>query len=103
MQDRVGGTNAVYVAVGKAIGWMTDPRTGDLTLLNVHDADAQQSDRKTGTAADVPEGHGPHGDVTAAKTICAASPADATFPSVPTDPDPETSRPGTLFLGASGS
>jgi hypothetical protein len=59
----IGGTEAVYVAFGEALGWMTDPRTGEYTLLDVHGAGAQRSDPKTGNAADFAHGRGPQGDV----------------------------------------
>lgn len=62
-RDGGGGANAAYVAFGETLGWMTDPRTGELTLLDVHGAGAQRSDPKTGTADDYPYGHGPQGDV----------------------------------------
>ncbi|MCP4592608.1 MAG: DUF1566 domain-containing protein [bacterium] len=58
------GTAAVYVAFGRALGWMqSPPRTGDHRLLDVHGAGAQRSDPKTGDPADYPHGRGPQGDV----------------------------------------
>jgi hypothetical protein len=58
-----GGTSAVYVAFGEALGWMQSPQAGEYALLDVHGAGAQRSDPKTGDAADYPYGHGPQGDV----------------------------------------
>ena len=58
-----GGTDAVYIAFGEALGWMKDPRTGEYALLDVHGAGAQRSDPKTGDADDYPNGRGPQGDV----------------------------------------
>ena len=58
----VSGANAVYVAFGRALGWMQSP-SGAYTLLDVHGAGAQRSDPKTGDSAAFPHGHGPQGDV----------------------------------------
>lgn len=59
----VGGTDAVYIAFGEALGWMENPQTGERALLDVHGAGAQRSDPKTGNADDFPYGRGPQGDV----------------------------------------
>ncbi|MBF0564529.1 MAG: DUF1566 domain-containing protein [Nitrospirae bacterium] len=56
-------TDAVYVAFGKALGWMSTPPSGGYVLYDVHGAGAQRSDPKTGNPADYPYGHGPQGDV----------------------------------------
>lgn len=58
-----GGKSAVYVAFGEALGFMTDQRTGETSLVDVHGAGAQRSDMKTGDAEDYPMGNGPQGDV----------------------------------------
>lgn len=50
------GRNAVYVAFGRAMGYMQG------SWIDVHGAGAQRSDPKTGNASDYPEGHGPQGD-----------------------------------------
>lgn len=50
------GTNAVYLAFGRALGYMNG------SWLDVHGAGAQRSDPKTGDAANYPTGHGPQGD-----------------------------------------
>ncbi|MDP8223202.1 MAG: DUF1566 domain-containing protein [Candidatus Lernaella stagnicola] len=50
------GANAVYVAFGRALGYM------DGNWIDVHGAGAQRSDPKEGDPADYPEGHGPQGD-----------------------------------------
>jgi len=58
------GTAAVYVAFGRALGWMQfPPERGEYRLLDVHGAGAQRSDPKTGSPADFPHGRGPQGDV----------------------------------------
>jgi hypothetical protein len=59
----IGGTDAVYIVFGEALGWMKNPQTGEYTLLDVHGAGAQRSDPKTGTADDYPYGRGPQGDI----------------------------------------
>jgi hypothetical protein len=56
------GTNAAYVAFGRALGWMQDSQ-GEYMLLDVHGAGAQRSDPKAGDASAFPHGHGPQGDV----------------------------------------
>jgi len=57
------GGNAIYIAFGRAMGYMTDPsdpsRAG---WVDVHGAGAQRSDPKVGNPADFPTGHGPQGD-----------------------------------------
>jgi hypothetical protein len=61
--DRAGGA-AVYVAFGRALGWMQfPPGRGEYRLLDVHGAGAQRSDPKVGNAKDFPHGRGPQGDV----------------------------------------
>jgi hypothetical protein len=53
----------VYIAFGRAMGYMTAP--WDPTLgawLDVHGAGAQRSDPKEGNPADFPQGRGPQGD-----------------------------------------
>lgn len=58
------GRAAVYVAFGKATGWMQmPPDSGNYKLLDVHGAGAQRSDPKVGNPADYPHGRGPQGDV----------------------------------------
>ena len=59
--ERSGG-NAAYIAFGEALGWMTSPRGGTATLMDVHGAGAQRSDPKSGDPDDWPTGHGPQGD-----------------------------------------
>jgi len=61
--DRMGGA-AVYIAFGRATGWMQfPPDQGEYRLLDVHGAGAQRSDPKSGDPADYPHGRGPQGDV----------------------------------------
>ena len=58
------GSAAVYVAFGKATGWMQmPPNSGNYKLLDVHGAGAQRSDPKVGNPDDFPHGRGPQGDV----------------------------------------
>ncbi len=58
------GTVAIYVAFGRALGWMQfPPGQGEYRLLDVHGAGAQRSDPKIGNPADFPYGRGPQGDV----------------------------------------
>jgi hypothetical protein len=59
-----GGSNAVYLCFGEALGFMEEPPgSGNKNLMDVHGAGAQRSDPKIGNPADYPEGHGPQGDV----------------------------------------
>jgi len=61
--DRQGGA-AVYVAFGRALGWMQfPPGVGEYRLMDVHGAGAQRSDPKRGDPAMFPHGRGPQGDV----------------------------------------
>jgi hypothetical protein len=58
------GFAAVYVAFGRALGWMQfPPGHGEYCLMDVHGAGAQRSDPKRGDPADFPHGRGPQGDV----------------------------------------
>jgi hypothetical protein len=61
--SRRGGDTAVYVAFGRAGGWMSGPGGGEPRLLDVHGAGAQRSDPKSGDPAQFPHGRGPQGDV----------------------------------------
>jgi len=54
---------AVYIAFGRGLGLMTDPRTGGRTLMDVHGAGAQRSDVKSGDPSQLPQGRGPQGDI----------------------------------------
>lgn len=59
----VQGTFAVYVAFGRAMGYMEmPPGSGNYQFIDVHGAGAQRSDPKTGDPQDWPRGHGPQGD-----------------------------------------
>lgn len=61
--DRL-GMAAVYVAFGRALGWMQlPPGFGQRRLLDVHGAGAQRSDPKSGDPRAFPYGRGPQGDV----------------------------------------
>jgi hypothetical protein len=58
------GSAAVYIAFGRALGWMQfPPGRGEPRLLDVHGAGAQRSDPKRGDPDDFPRGRGPQGDV----------------------------------------
>jgi hypothetical protein len=87
----MGGSAAMYVAFGRAAGWMSaralaggpperrggfgpdeagppgtspqDANSGEYHYVNVHGAGAQRSDPKTGNPAMFPHGRGPQGDV----------------------------------------
>lgn len=62
-RDRL-GTAAVYVAFGRALGWMQfPPGRGEYRRLDVHGAGAQRSDPKSGNPDAYPHGRGPQGDV----------------------------------------
>jgi hypothetical protein len=54
--------NAIYIAFGRAMGYMTGPSGTVGAWLDVHGAGAQRSDPKAGNPADFPEGRGPQGD-----------------------------------------
>jgi len=56
-------SRAAYVAFGRSLGWMRDPRSGQYALLDVHGAGAQRSDPKVGDPSEFPRGRGPQGDV----------------------------------------
>ena len=60
-----GGGAAMYVAFGRAAGWMRPPgvTTGELRLVDVHGAGAQRSDPKAGDPKAFPHGRGPQDDV----------------------------------------
>lgn len=64
-----GAEAAMYVAFGRAGGWMTPRGTApgaqsnDHRYVDVHGAGAQRSDPKAGNAANFPHGRGPQGDV----------------------------------------
>ena len=67
------GTAGIYVAFGRALGWMEEQGASCYTLLDVHGAGAQRSDPKSGSPTDyvlgpacsggTAYGRGPQGDV----------------------------------------
>lgn len=60
----VRGSHAVYIAFGRAQGYMRiPPWSRRLRLLDVHGAGAQRSDPKSGDPGRWPNGRGPQGDV----------------------------------------
>jgi len=96
------GDAAVYVAFGRAQGWMRG-RLGVFELLDVHGAGAQRSDPKSGDPSVFRYGRGPQGDVVsiynmvrpvrggkAARRSCRAGTASPVF---------ETGRRSTLQGG----
>ena len=58
----IGGGYAVYIAFGRAMGYMTGGNPRIAGWLDVHGAGAQRSDPKIGNPAYYPRGHGPQGD-----------------------------------------
>ena len=64
------GQAAVYIAFGRAMGYMQLPPgggqqyqgTGNYQFIDVHGAGAQRSDPKEGNPAEYPHGRGPQGD-----------------------------------------
>lgn len=62
-KNRRGGTDAVYVCFGEALGYFGPPHSQERALMDVHGAGAQRSDPKTGDPNDFPKGRGPQGDV----------------------------------------
>ncbi len=59
-----GGGSAVYIAFGRALGFVeTPPGSGNYAILDVHGAGSQRSDPKVGDPASYPHGFGPQGDV----------------------------------------
>jgi hypothetical protein len=64
LDGRRPGSAAVYIAFGRALGFMrARGRVGGFRLLDVHGAGAQRSDPKTGDPDAFPHGRGPQGDV----------------------------------------
>lgn len=57
------GDTAVYLAFGRGLGFMTDRRSKELKLMDVHGAGTQRSDPEIGDASRFPQGRGPQGDV----------------------------------------
>ena len=57
------GSAGVYIAFGRALGYMENRRTGKQTLMDVHGAGAQRCDVKAGDPSSLPRGRGPQGDV----------------------------------------
>jgi hypothetical protein len=57
------GEAAVYLAFGRALGWINERGSDKKVLQDVHGAGAQRSDPKSGNASKFPTGRGPQGDV----------------------------------------
>lgn len=57
------GSAGVYIAFGRALGYMQDRRTGKSDYMDVHGAGAQRCDVKSGNPSQLPKGKGPQGDV----------------------------------------
>ena len=60
---RQSGGAGVYIAFGRALGFMQTGRTGGKKLMDVHGAGAQRCDMKSGAPSTLPQGRGPQGDV----------------------------------------
>jgi hypothetical protein len=60
-----GARSAVYIAFGRALGFMGRPGSGggEKRLMDVHGAGAQRADAKSGDPSRFPTGRGPQGDV----------------------------------------
>jgi hypothetical protein len=59
----MGGGAAIYIAFGRAGGWMPSrPGGDDRRFMDIHGAGAQRSDPKAGDPANFPYGRGPQGD-----------------------------------------
>ncbi|BBD07454.1 DUF1566 domain-containing protein [Desulfovibrio ferrophilus] len=56
------GDAAVYIAFGRAMGYMNKRGSAQKTFMDVHGAGAQRSDPKSGDPAAYPQGQGPQGD-----------------------------------------
>ncbi|UZP65818.1 DUF1566 domain-containing protein [Desulfovibrio mangrovi] len=56
------GTDAVYVAFGRAVGYFRNRNMPGKSWMDVHGAGAQRSDPKTGSPKQYPTGFGPQGD-----------------------------------------
>lgn len=57
------GQEAVYIAFGRGLGWVFNPRLGQRVLVDIHGAGCQRSDPKKGDPRQYPYGRGPQGDV----------------------------------------
>ncbi len=93
------GMAGVYVAFGRALGYMQmPPNSGNYVLMDVHGAGAQRSDPKTGSASMFPHGRGPQGDVIRilnfVRLVRAAGAATATTPTTVTPPTTPGTTPG---------
>ncbi|WP_084448566.1 DUF1566 domain-containing protein [Desulfovibrio inopinatus] len=63
MDGPIVGIRGAYLCFGRCLGFMTNPITQEVQLLDVHGAGAQRSDPKNGNPDDYPTGFGPQGDV----------------------------------------
>jgi hypothetical protein len=57
------GSAGVYIAFGRALGFMQNRRTGQSSYMDVHGAGAQRCDVKSGNPSKLLRGRGPQGDV----------------------------------------
>ncbi|MCG3178214.1 MAG: hypothetical protein BIFFINMI_00539 [Phycisphaerae bacterium] len=87
---RTPGEEAIYVAFGRAMGHMPNPRTGPRHYLNVHGAGAQRSDPKSGDprSPQWSSGRGPQGDEIRIHNFARAV----------RNIDPQTVQPGRIDL-----
>jgi len=84
-----GGSAAVYIAFGEALGWMKDPRSNSYVLMDVHGAGAQRSDPKAGDSSEFTYGRGPQGDVVRITNfvLCVRSEVEESIVPVPNEED----------------
>ncbi len=95
-------TAGVYIAFGRALGLMQDPRTGRRTLMDVHGAGAQRSDVKAGDPDQLPQGRGPQGDIMRvtnfARCVCGGTADPQTSgPALETRSPQQGNRPGNRW------
>ena len=82
-----GGDTAAYFAFGRGLGFMTDRRSGQRELLDVHGAGSQRSDPKIGDASRFPYGRGPQGDVIRIQNFVRCVRGGTNAPSEPQPPN----------------
>ena len=96
LDGRSPGDHAVYIAFGRALGYMKFPHSYNKELLDVHGAGAQRSDPKSGDASRFSGGRGPQGDVVRINNYvrCVALSNDANIKkSLQEDVAPRESKP----------
>ncbi|SME96119.1 DUF1566 domain-containing protein [Desulfovibrio gilichinskyi] len=81
--------NAVYIAFGRAMGYMKRPGSSQGRWMDVHGAGAQRSDPKTGDPQQFPNGHGPQGDDIRINNYVRCVSGGQAIPDNPPPPSPE--------------